>query len=702
MAVALAACVGNRVVAQEGTLKVTNLDELRCAREKAKHRTRRIIFDNDGNEPVYYLKEATPEALLACRTTPLLGSHVDTIFYCTWSSPFGTFTHNTKVGEVLVKDPAGKVNVTGALIQQGTDPLREVIRFCHENDMEAFWSMRMNDTHDGAHRPDKPYLLFPPLKEEHPEYLIGSLSNRPKHGSWTSVDYTLPEVRELAFRFIEEVCRDYDVDGVDLDFFRHLSYFKTVALGGKATEAELEMMTGLLRRVREMADAVGRERGRPILIAVRVPDSAEYAKAMGLDIEQWMAEGIVDIVIGSGYFQLNDWEYLVELGRKHDTVVYAGLSESRVTGEAPPLRRGSTESYRARAMRAWQAGVDGIYIFNVYNAANQFLREIGEPETLQTLDKLYYVTIRNGGPGRYLTGGTDHQTVPILTPSDPLAVYAGDPQVIQWPIGDDVTWGQDQGVTPKIALHVLAANPESLQVRLNGGLLGDGVAAGSWTRYPVQPDLIKQGINRLELSSAQEAAPTAEADTWNIQYEATAKPKPPWALDRARANTLAEMRDDALFMADRGTEPGDYMYCHYAWNVRPQDETVAEARVKVVDGWNNILVHNGLCADRICLYPDHIALYHSRDISYAMDTTDDFHTYKVVLKDDDIQVYVDGTLRLDGTDKFTAPVSGNTNRVSFGAANSPETGEALWQSIKLRTQTVSVYDVALTIEYQQP
>jgi hypothetical protein len=66
----------------------------------------------------------------------------------------------------------------------------------------------MNDTHDGAQRPSKEYPLFPTLKKEHPEYMIGTYRKRPRHGAWTSVNYALPEIRELAYRFIEEVCQN--------------------------------------------------------------------------------------------------------------------------------------------------------------------------------------------------------------------------------------------------------------------------------------------------------------------------------------------------------------------------------------------------------------------------------------------------------------------------------------------------------------
>jgi len=49
--------------------------------EKAVHRRRRILFNNDGDDALYSAREPTPQGLLEVRTTPVLGTHVDTISY---------------------------------------------------------------------------------------------------------------------------------------------------------------------------------------------------------------------------------------------------------------------------------------------------------------------------------------------------------------------------------------------------------------------------------------------------------------------------------------------------------------------------------------------------------------------------------------------------------------------------------------------
>ncbi len=684
-------------------------DSFTRARKELRRRRRRIIFNNDGCDALYFPEklEANAETLLARRTAPLADSQVDSVFYCSISSGFSNFTHRTTVGSVLLRQVpeelgiAGQRNITGNLIDQGTDPLQAVLDWCRENDRECFWSFRMNDTHDGAHRPDKPYPLFPELKEKHPEYMIGTFAERPKHGAYTAVDYTLPEIRELAFRYVEEVCRNYDVDGIELDFFRHLSYLKGPAFGKSASQAELDLMTGLMQRIRGAAETAGRKRKRPILIAVRVPDSVAYCRQLGLDLEQWLEGDLVDLLIGGGYFQLNPWEYLVELGHRYGVAVYAGLSESRVKGDAPPFRRNSVESYRARAMRAWQAGVDGIYLFNFFNPKAKILREIGDRNALQTLDKIYYATIRNGDPDRYVPNGRRWQTVPVLTPRNPLRLPTGKTRTVNLAVGED--WAQlaRQGISPRIECHLQASGAEALRVAINDTPLGNPQVSGVWTTFTAPAELFAPGLNRVELTAVprQPAADTKD-EAWNVVFDATEKPTFPWVPDRRReGSVVCELREGALFIADRGKKPGDYFYYSYPWNIAPEAETVAEVRVKVVSGWNNIIVANGVAYERVALYPDHIAFYEAK-LSHEMDTTDAFHTYRVVLRGKDIRVYVDGELRLDGTGRFTRPLP-ERNDIRIGAANSPNLGEAYWQSVKLgfAAASVSLFDLVLSVRY---
>ncbi len=390
-------------------------------------RPRRVIFNNDGCDVFTVSAESEPTAgnLLAQRSSGLADTHVDVMVYTTISSGFSLFTHATHVGEVLHRPhPALNNNIAPALIEQGRDCLQIMVDFGHAKGMEVFWSMRMNDTHDGAHRPDKPYFLFPRLKQQHPEYLMGTPEERPRHGSWSAVDYGHPEIRELAFRFVEEVCQRYDVDGVELDFFRHPVFFRRVAAGEPAAPEDCEAMTGLLRRIRAMCRKEGERRGRPLLLAVRTPDSFEYGRLIGLDVGTWMAEGLFDFWIPSGYFRLNPWSYSVERAHHQDIKVWAGMSESRVGGgHHRHAGRASDPCYRGRALNAWEAGADGVYLFNLFDPQRRVWHELGDPSLLQTLKRRYFVSVlgrKNAAGGNYPCDGA--RNLPVLNPDDPVEI----------------------------------------------------------------------------------------------------------------------------------------------------------------------------------------------------------------------------------------------------------------------------------------
>ncbi|MBN1292331.1 MAG: family 10 glycosylhydrolase [Candidatus Latescibacteria bacterium] len=366
------------------TQKVKPFNKFIETRKKAAHRKRRIIMNNDGNdlnakkpdEPV------TPEIFLGKRTTPLLGSHVDSIFYCT--GVFNFYSHKSDETELLTSDESAAKYVH-ELIQQGTDSLEIMTKFCHDNNLEVFWSMRMNDNHDAT----RPFLLCE-WKKNNPQYLMGKQGDEFPYvrGNWSIVDYAIPEVRDKVFRILNDVAVRYDVDGLELDFFRHPAFFKPQVFGEPVTQQHCDLMTGLIRRIRTMAEETARKRNRPMLISVRIPDSVGYCKAIGLDTIRWLDDDLIDIIAAPGYFKLEPWENLVELGGRYNVPVYACFVSRRVMGGGEPEADTAIGKWRGEALNAWNAGVDGIYTFNRFDPHDQLFRELGDPELLRTLDRI--------------------------------------------------------------------------------------------------------------------------------------------------------------------------------------------------------------------------------------------------------------------------------------------------------------------------
>lgn len=495
------------IAAQHESLSPDTLAQYREMRQTLAEK-KRVIVCNDGCDALYYPNdlEFSLENFLGRRAAPLTQTSITTLSYCTISSGFSLFTHNTKIGEILLRDMDVKPNshnITQNLLDEGTDTLRAVCALAHENGKECFWNFRMNDVHDQVDTPEKPFGLFPKLKKEHPDWLLGTREKHTQRGAWSSVNYAVPEIRDLAAQFVEEVCRNYDVDGIELDFCRHLCFFPGPADGGEASSDEIEMMNGLLRTIRRITDIEGMRRNRPILLTVRVPDDLYYSKKIGLDLDTWLSESLCDIVITSDYFQFNGRAYTAELGRRYHIPAYAGVSESRINDENRYSRKGD-EAYRARFDTAWQAGVPGLFLFNTHDSSKRFLAEAPLTEELGTLDRCYFVTTQYGGsrPTSYLTDGDKYRQLPLLSPDTPVTLD-GEPKTFPLELGTIPAPDQCR-ILLSLRSKKDAERLGDLEITVNGTAVKRAEINSQWPEWgdiPLETGLLRTGINTVTVNA---------------------------------------------------------------------------------------------------------------------------------------------------------------------------------------------------------
>ncbi|HIE51286.1 MAG TPA: hypothetical protein EYP85_05970 [Armatimonadetes bacterium] len=492
------------------------------AGQKAGPGRRRLIFNDDGDD-VWNEQASTPEGFLSVRIAPLAGTHVEAIFYCTTES-FNLYTHQSSVAELFtVRSGPFAHNNVETLIKQGRDCLQIVIDFCHERGMEAFWSLRVNDIHDSF----TPQLL-PQFKKEHPEHLMGEPGDWGKYPPtspkryWSFVDFEHSEIRERTFAFIREVAERYDVDGIELDFCRHPVFFRPTLEGRPVEKRHCEMMTDLMRRVRTRAKEVSRRRKRPLLIAARVLGTVELSLSRGLEVEAWLREGLIDLlVVSGGYYPFSTpWEEMVQLAHRHNVSVYACLSQSAMREE-----RGRLECWRAAALNAWNCGVDGIYLFNCFDPHSPIWRELGDPVELACKDKVYYLDRSLGAVG-YLGG--DISPRPDLPP---VTLQMGKPvPLAPLMIGDDVAAAAEEGRLTGLKLRLQfeqVTGGDEIAVALNGDELrltkppkGLTARPGThWFEYYPPPALLRKGANSLTVTLKKHSGTAEELRLNNVQLE---------------------------------------------------------------------------------------------------------------------------------------------------------------------------------------
>ena len=485
-----------------------------------------FIYNTDGCEMFYYPgnKPITKEAFWSLRHDYAKGTAIRTVSYCPLSSGFGFFVvpgvgeFNTRsyacASDIHHVYPRGAkdvrhYNAATEFARLGTDAIQMSIDWCRTNGCQSFVSLRFNDTHDQS--AEYGHVFFPPFKAEHPDWLMGRKDARPKVCSWTAVDFGKPYVRGRMRTFVRQFFEKYDMDGFEIDYFRHCQIFKSVAEGGVASEQECEWLTDIMDYVRTTAEEFGRRRGHPILIAIRTPDSVGYCRAVGIDLKTWFERKLVDIWTSTGYFQHEQWPTTVAFAKKYGVRCYASMDESRIPGYATRNNypfipgRETVPNYRARFTAAFAAGCDGLNLFNLeYGRLTELTRD--DPRALDGTEKLYFATERGSGgyrPYSWLVDGDRFNNMPKVDPAYAVNLEPGKPYAFEMMLGEDFAAAERLGLAPKVTVLALVDEKDSAAGTVDGRRLAATGEEKGAVAFDADPKAIRRGLNAFAVVSAK-------------------------------------------------------------------------------------------------------------------------------------------------------------------------------------------------------
>jgi len=497
---------------------------LRSARHQAAHRRRRVIYNNDGDD-IWTKNANTVEKFLAVRHTPLLKTHVDSIYYSTTQS-FNHFTHDTKVAEIFrSREGSFAANNLTKFLEQKTDGLRMSSEFAHKHGIESIWTLRMNDIHDAWTAPFRPKW-----KLDDPTRIMGTLEGSKNFNDrrrlWSLVDFEHPDVEPRLLEIIEEVLVNYPVDGVELDFLRAPFYFRTAFEGQPATEAQIAILTRLVRSVRKLVLKESTRQGKPFLLMVRVPSTPKFCRQIGIDIKSWLQEKLIDVMaLGGGYitFDLPISE-MVALGKKHDVPVYPCLSQSGLMNRPPRGKstKQPVEAWFGAASRLWHDGADGIYAFNLFPGpgdkadqvySRKVLSAIGSKEKLASSSIAYAIS----DAGSWMPAHFWAKDVAEYSQALPLPLKADTFEQRSLFVPEDFSVaGFDVTAELRVDFTGLTedSTPEILFGSANFGPTGGGKKIADVQRYvcPVPLQAIQQGANRVMVKTKAAAAKLVGAE----------------------------------------------------------------------------------------------------------------------------------------------------------------------------------------------
>ena len=341
-------------------------------------------------------------------------------------------------------------------------------------------------------------------------------------------------VRDQAI--LREVAENYDFDGINLDFGRHPPFLPM----GQQWEHR-EALTEFVRRVRLMLQEVARRRGRPYLLSVRVADTVPGCHFDGLDVESWVQQNLVDmIIIGTRSIQV-DMPGFRRITEGSHVKLYPCIDQHHSPDgyhavAAPQFFRGLAANWRHQ-------GADGVATFNFWNETPESAavvgtngprladgrsvharayREMGDPKTLAMLDKWFVVSRRYGGgwEDRWdnYTNMNHQAPLPLALPPEPawVEVY----------VADDVAARAEQVKRLQLRLQVSGEpHPQHVWVKFNGIRLQNPVLDTGWWSFALTPKQMAVGRNLLTVRyprpGAAESPITLEKVEVHVAYRNT-------------------------------------------------------------------------------------------------------------------------------------------------------------------------------------
>jgi len=411
--------------------------------------------------------------------------------------------------------------------QAGIDPLATLIDIAKQHQKEVFLSYRLNGT-DVEEDSEYGNWKLPAFKKEHPDWLLKA--------PWgiTLWNFAYQGVRDHKVAILREVASMYDVAGLQIDLARSAILFPA----GEQWE-NCHHMTAFMRQLRTALQEVAAERGRPVLIVVRIPENLVGCTFDGMDVATWVDQGLVDILItGCGASDV-DVPAFRQLVQGTHVRIYPSWDQYHPNDgyRQPPI-----PYWRGMYSKWWELGAHGVHTFNL-SPDSPILAEIGDRQGMLYRDKVFIVARRTGSHGDKITGNPNDWQTPrhqyfMTYMQAPLAAMA-DPDgkvdtLLNLMVTDHVKKERNriETLTLRLLLSDLAAqgipaqqriaatrmwtyhgHPEDnippfkgieqrIEVRINNLLLPSSRIENGWLLFDVQPQQVARGDNLIGIRVA--------------------------------------------------------------------------------------------------------------------------------------------------------------------------------------------------------
>ena len=422
--------------------------------------------------------------------------------------------------------------------EAGIDPVEVLLVEAKKRGREVFFSYRINGSdNDDLFDPPRPFDQPIPLKAEYPDWLIYKW-----HPYW---NFAFQGVRDLKLDVVREVAEMYDFDGIQIDFARIPVLFP------EEQWLHRDILTDFMRDIRTTLLDTGEKRGRPLLLAARVPEDLIGCHFDGMDVETWVRDFLVDILVVGTRTANADVAAFRHMTVDTPIKIYPSFDDHHSTDG---YREPDLEVWRAACANWWRQDPDGMHTFNLmvsspqsaqnlglnppprWETQRKIFSEIGSSETLKGKDKVFFVERRGGGHAEYVVPSPANWHTPRhmyfqtnMRAALPAALVddGGADTLLTLNVGDDVNAASDgiNQITLRIAISDEAGEALSVEeklenlgsgveVRLNNILLDTprtemveipkGEAFKNWLIFTVAPRYLAIGANLVGVRLSQQ------------------------------------------------------------------------------------------------------------------------------------------------------------------------------------------------------
>jgi hypothetical protein len=379
------------------------------------------------------------------------------------------------------------------LLAAGHDPYGIIMKSLKEAGIAVVPNYRVNDHHGAP-------AMWTAWEREHKAWSLGkdtgvwqtfkAVGDRGwrEIGDLRQMDYAIEGVRKRRLAILSEVVARYPVDGLQLDFGRSAPYLS------HPKREQAKYLTQFVREVRAMLEVVGQQRGQQLLLSAAVPWDLAFCTQEGLDIKQWIDEGLLSYVCPGEWFYVDynipysEWTALTKgSGCKVYPMLMSNVSPTTAVTAGKRVWLGDDyqefdpPKIRALAESAYSQGADGIMFYNLFvrdsgKTSYPFLRDWIEPAKLSAMPRHYFYARRL----KYLP--TEHYSFGLPDGYAPGEEEAFTPFPLD-KVGDQVTYhflfGSKLG-TAKAAFQFKLrdlGDADGVVVSLNGqGIVPDAVS----------------------------------------------------------------------------------------------------------------------------------------------------------------------------------------------------------------------------------